>query len=189
MLVATPRIRNSASARRARAHRRGKSRAAARELRRASSRSAALICGARSGRSAVEADARAARRAVRRDPPGVGPEPGAGSSVVMRHCSAAPRELMSSWLQTEVGEGLPAAIRICDCTRSTSVTSSVTVCSTWMRGFTSMKHVLRRARRVEQELDGARVHVADRPRERDRRRGACAVAQLVGRGSAPARSR
>ena len=63
----------------------------------------------------------------------------------------------------------PAAMRICDTTRSTSVTSSVTVCSTWMRGFISMNTCCAGAlaRRVEEELDGAGVHVADRLRERD----------------------
>mmetsp|Transcript_110887 Transcript_110887/g.294618 ORF Transcript_110887/g.294618 Transcript_110887/m.294618 type:complete len:522 (-) Transcript_110887:212-1777(-) len=34
---------------------------------------------------------------------------------------------------------MPAATRICVCTRSTPVTSSVMVCSTWMRGFISRK--------------------------------------------------
>ena len=33
----------------------------------------------------------------------------------------------------------PSAMRIWARTRSTPVTCSVTVCSTWMRGFTSMK--------------------------------------------------
>ncbi len=33
----------------------------------------------------------------------------------------------------------PSAMRICAFTRSMPVTASVTVCSTWMRGFTSMK--------------------------------------------------
>jgi hypothetical protein len=33
----------------------------------------------------------------------------------------------------------PPAIIICAWTRSIPVTSSVTVCSTWMRGLTSMK--------------------------------------------------
>jgi len=33
----------------------------------------------------------------------------------------------------------PAAIRICALTKSIPVTHSVTVCSTWMRGLTSMK--------------------------------------------------
>ncbi len=32
----------------------------------------------------------------------------------------------------------PEAMRSCDWTRSTSVISSVTVCSTWIRGFISM---------------------------------------------------
>jgi hypothetical protein len=33
----------------------------------------------------------------------------------------------------------PSVMRICALTMSMPVTSSVTVCSTWMRGFTSMK--------------------------------------------------
>ena len=33
----------------------------------------------------------------------------------------------------------PMAMRICAFTMSMPVTTSVTVCSTWMRGFTSMK--------------------------------------------------
>ncbi len=84
--------------------------------------------------------------------------------------------------QTQVGEGLPEAIRNCAWTRSTSVTSSVTVCSTWMRGFISMKTWL--LSRVEEELDGACVAVADLTGEADRVR-ADPVAQCgveVGRG-------
>ena len=41
--------------------------------------------------------------------------------------------------QADVVERLTAAMRICACTKSTPVTSSVTVCSTWMRGLASMK--------------------------------------------------
>ena len=63
----------------------------------------------------------------------------AGSSVVIRHCSAAPRSRMVSCERPRSARVSPEAIRIWDCTRSTSVTSSVTVCSTWMRGFISMK--------------------------------------------------
>ena len=64
----------------------------------------------------------------------------AGSSVVMRHCSAKPRAWMSSCTSRSRSASVaPAAIWICACTRSTPVTSSVTVCSTWMRGFISMK--------------------------------------------------
>ena len=68
-----------------------------------------------------------------------GRKPLAGSSVVIRHCRAAPRMTMPSWERPRSASVSPDAIRICDCTRSTSVTSSVTVCSTWMRGFISMK--------------------------------------------------
>ena len=63
-----------------------------------------------------------------------------GSSVVMRHCMAKPWTLMSSWDLMPISSRVaPPAMRICDCTRSMPVTSSVTVCSTWMRGFTSRK--------------------------------------------------
>ena len=68
-----------------------------------------------------------------------GRNPFAGSSVVIRHCSAAPRSTIASWLNPRSASVSPAAIRNCEPTRSTSVTSSVTVCSTWMRGFISMK--------------------------------------------------
>ncbi len=61
-----------------------------------------------------------------------------GSSVVMRHWRAAPRICNSSWRMPISSSVSPRAIRIWACTRSTSVISSVTVCSTWMRGFISM---------------------------------------------------
>ena len=96
-----------------------------------------------------------------------GRKPLAGSSVVIRHCSAAPRSMIVVLGQAEVGEGLAGGDpQLGDCTRSTSVTSSVTVCSTWMRGFISMKTC--RPSRVEQELHRAGVDVADVPGERDR---------------------
>ena len=68
-----------------------------------------------------------------------GRKPLAGSSVVIRHWSAAPRSTTVSWLSPRSARVSPEAIRSCDWTRSTSVTSSVTVCSTWIRGFISMK--------------------------------------------------
>ena len=77
-------------------------------------------------------------------------------------------------------------MRSCACTRSTSVTSSVTVCSTWMRGFISRKTC--RPSRVDQELHRAGVDVADVPGEGDRV-GADPLAQVRRPGSAPARSR
>ena len=63
----------------------------------------------------------------------------AGSSVVIRHWSAEPRSWILSWLSPRSSRVSPEAIRSWDWTRSTSVTSSVTVCSTWIRGFISMK--------------------------------------------------
>ena len=68
-----------------------------------------------------------------------GRKPFAGSSVVMRHCRAAPLTRTESWAIPMSARVSPDAIRIWAATRSMSVTSSVTVCSTWMRGFISMK--------------------------------------------------
>ena len=58
-----------------------------------------------------------------------------GSSALMRNSMAWPRGRMS-WASLS---GSPAASFICSRTRSTPNTSSVTVCSTWMRVFISMK--------------------------------------------------
>ena len=68
-----------------------------------------------------------------------GRKPFAGSSVVIRHCSAAPLIRTMSCDRPRSANDSPEAIRICDWTKSTSVISSVTVCSTWIRGFISMK--------------------------------------------------
>ena len=64
-----------------------------------------------------------------------------GSSVVIRHWIACPFSAMSAWPALPVASAsvLPSATRICARTMSMPVTSSVTVCSTWMRGLTSMK--------------------------------------------------
>ena len=72
-----------------------------------------------------------------------GAKPFSGSSVVMRPCTANPLRGMASWAGMPMSASCnlrPAAIRICERTRSTSVISSVMVCSTWMRGFISMKN-------------------------------------------------
>ncbi len=65
-----------------------------------------------------------------------------GSSVVMRHCIADPRAAISAWGGTPLS-GVPISapweMAICAFTMSIPVTTSVTVCSTWMRGLTSMK--------------------------------------------------
>ena len=62
-----------------------------------------------------------------------------GSSVVIRHCSAKPCSATESCDRPRSSRVSPDAMRIWHATRSTSATSSVTVCSTWMRGFISMK--------------------------------------------------
>ena len=64
-----------------------------------------------------------------------------GSSVVIRHWIAWPLSVTSAWLALPVASAIvaPSAIRIWARTMSMPVTSSVTVCSTCTRGFTSMK--------------------------------------------------
>ena len=56
----------------------------------------------------------------------------------MRHSMRVARCSATSVLR-EGERARPAAMRICHCTRSTPVTSSVTGCSTWMRVFISRK--------------------------------------------------
>src|SRR5690606_29528407 len=115
-----------------------------------------------------------------------GRKPFAGSSVVMRHWSAAPRRVTVSWERPRSARVSPAAMRSCDWTRSTSVTSSVTVCSTWMRGLDVDAGVRLEedvvAVAVEEELHGAGVAVADLPGE------ACGVvADAVAQGGVEVR--
>ncbi len=137
MLVETPRIRNSASARLARCTAFSKD-----EPRHVSLASIESKCAEISAPVYVVPPSRRTPA-----PPGEryvvilpvsGRKPLAGSSVVIRHWSAAPRRDTESWESPRSARVSPDAIRICDCTRSTSVTSSVTVCSTWIRGFISM---------------------------------------------------
>ena len=60
----------------------------------------------------------------------------AGSSALMRASNACP-----SIATPSIGNGAcsPVATRICSSTRSSPVTASVTVCSTWRRVFISRK--------------------------------------------------
>ena len=86
-------------------------------------------------RAAVEADAGAARQAVRGDLAGVGAE--VRVRVLRRGDAALQRraaQLDPVLREPELGEALPRRDAHLRTTRSTSVTSSVTVCSTWMRG-------------------------------------------------------
>ena len=96
--------------------------------------------GAGVRRPAVEPHAGAAGGAVRRDPAGVRTEPVGG---VLGGDPALQRRAAQRDPCPGTARGPPSvspdAIRIWACTRSTSVTSSVTVCSTWIRGFISMK--------------------------------------------------
>src|SRR3989304_2466516 len=68
--------------------------------------------------------------------PGAGRKSCLGSSALMRHSMACPRNSMSPWFMASFS---PAATRICHCTRSTPVSISVTGRSTWIRVFISMK--------------------------------------------------
>ena len=70
--------------------------------------------------------------------PTSGRNPLAGSSVVMRSWIAAPFTRSVSWLRPRSARLEPEAMSSWEVTRSTSVTSSVMVCSTWIRGFISM---------------------------------------------------
>ena len=64
--------------------------------------------------------------------PGVCPDfEGMGCTYTISDCGGTPTSGSSSVR--------PSAMRICAWTMSIPVTTSVTVCSTWMRGFTSMK--------------------------------------------------
>lgn len=89
--------------------------------------------------AAVETHACATCRAVAGDLSDVRAE---AVGRILRGDAALQRGTLDGYRLTakaKVSEGLPEAIRICACTRSTSVISSVTVCSTRMRGFISMK--------------------------------------------------
>ena len=137
MFVATPRMRNSASARFSRVTAAAKSRP--RQVSFASIESkCGLICapGLIVPPSSRTPAPPGERYVVMR--PVSGRKPWLGSSVVMRHWIAAPRIRRSSCRSPRSAIVSPAAMRIWEPTRSTSVISSVTVCSTWMRGFISM---------------------------------------------------
>ena len=82
---------------------------------------------------AVDPDAGAARRMPAADGAGGGHEL-RGSSALMRHSKAWPRNWMSFWRRAGA-----AAIRSCPFTMSMPVMNSVTGCSTCMRVFISMK--------------------------------------------------
>ncbi len=137
MLVETPRIRNSARARRARTTAVAKSRPRHVNFTSIESKWAPISAPVWVPPSRRMPAPPGDRYPVMR--PVSGRNPLAGSSVVIRHCSAAPRICTESWLSPSDSSDSPDAMRNCDDTRSTSVISSVTVCSTWMRGLHSMK--------------------------------------------------
>ena len=138
MLVATPRMRNSATARRARSTASCRVRPRQVSLVSNESKYAEISAPAYVVPPSSRMPAPPGERYVVMTPVS-GRKPLAGSSVVIRHCRATPRVRTLSCRRPRSASVSPAAIRICDCTRSTSVTSSVTVCSTWTRGFISMK--------------------------------------------------
>ena len=182
MLVATPRMRNSARARRARRTAVGKSRP-----RQVSLTSIESKCGADLGARRRRCRRRAGR--PRRRPSGrsvirpvSGRNPLAGSSVVIRHCSAAPRTGWSSWREPEVGQRLARGdpqLRADEVDVGDLLGDRVLDLDARVHLDEDVAPV-----GVEQELDGARVDVADLPGERDGV-GADPLAQLgveVGRG-------
>ncbi len=105
MLVETPRMRNSARARRARGDRGGEVAPTAGELGQHGVEVGTDL-GPLVDRAAVEADAGTAGERYVVILPVSGRNPCVGSSVVMRHCSAAPAQMQVLLLQAEVGEAL-----------------------------------------------------------------------------------
>ena len=138
MLVVTPRIRNSAIARRARCRALSKSRPRQVSLESIESKCAEISAPVYVVPPSSRTPAPPGERYVVMTPVS-GRKLLAGSSVVIRHWSAAPRTEMVSCERSRSANVAPDAIRSWACTRSTLVTSSVTVCSTWIRGFISMK--------------------------------------------------
>mmetsp|Transcript_27834 Transcript_27834/g.79368 ORF Transcript_27834/g.79368 Transcript_27834/m.79368 type:complete len:214 (-) Transcript_27834:657-1298(-) len=94
------------------------------------------------GSYAVTASVPEATELSTRTPPGSRysatrpPPPG---SKPTRTWMATPSIRSSSCRMPRSPRDLPAATRSCSCTRSSPATSSVMVCSTWMRGFNSKK--------------------------------------------------
>ena len=108
-----------------------------------------------------------------------GRKPLAGSSVVMRHCSAAPRSRIVVLAQAEVGEGLArrdAHLRLHEVDVGDLLGDGVLDLDARVH---LDEDVLSPLARVEQELDRAGVDVADRLGERDRV-GADPLAQVAG---------
>ena len=85
----------------------------------------------------IDAYAGAGRLGVGGDPTGRGQEALADVLGVDAALDRVPVQRVRPPARTDSGS--PAATRICSRTRSMPVTSSVTVCSTWIRVFISMK--------------------------------------------------
>ena len=157
------RSRVSSSARRSRAIAAGRS----------SARTSSLASsGSYSGRRAapllhagVDPHARPSGSRQRRDAARRRREVAAGSSALIRTSIAWPARARLH--DRDPASGSPAAIRICQATMSTPLTSSVTPCSTCSRVFISRNQYPPVG--VEQELDRRRVVEADRPGARGAR--------------------
>ena len=95
------------------------------------------------GGAGIEAHAEAGRAAVRGDRAVVGDEVVlrilGGDAALQRMGADADVRLRAARRCPGVPMRAPPAMRICALTRSMPVAHSVTVCSTWMRGLTSMK--------------------------------------------------
>ena len=115
--------------------------------------------------SAVQAHAEAVGHDELGDAAGGGEESPAGR-VLGVDAASRWRGLAAGSTSWSNDSGTPDATRICSATRSMPVTSSVTGCSTCSRVFISRK---KNSPSWIQELDGARVRVADRSCDRHRR--------------------
>ena len=95
------------------------------------------------GGAAVEADAEAGRAAIGGDAAVIGDEVllgVLGGDAALERVAVQPDLLLRRHAGVRLADALrPRSMWICALTMSMPVTSSVTVCSTWMRGLTSMK--------------------------------------------------
>ena len=134
----------------------------------------------------VDPDARAGRhRPTRRRGPATGANSRAGSSAAKRtsigmagRASAA----IAAAARTASDSGSPAAIHSCSATRSRSVTSSVTPCSTWSRALTS-RNQKRRSGSKRNSAVAALWSPAARRRPDRHRRAARLARRLSGPGA------
>jgi hypothetical protein len=94
------------------------------------------------GGAGIQADAKTRRAAVHRNLAVIGGEVVFrvfGGDAALQGVPAQADVFLERNERVVVAHRAPSVTRICALTMSTPVTTSVTVCSTWMRGLTSMK--------------------------------------------------